>query len=293
MTRFFALRPVLRGLTIAAAVTAGGALPALSAGEGPGIAEHTFSFDGPFGTFDRAALQRGFQVYNEVCASCHSLSLLSYRNLGEPGGPEFSEAAVEAIAAEHQVPAGPDEFGDILDADGFLRMRPALPSDKFASPFQNEQAARAANGGALPPDLSVITKARHHGAHYLYSLMVGYPEESEKPACIGDTPGYYYNKYFAAGQVPDSCKDEHGHATIQGSLIAMPPPLMPDRVTYADGTEASVAQMSSDVSTFLAWAAEPHMEARKRLGTQVMLYLAILTGFLYLSYRQVWSNVEH
>ncbi|MFO1186721.1 MAG: cytochrome c1 [Alphaproteobacteria bacterium] len=180
--------------------------------------------EGAFGHYDQASLQRGFQVYKEVCSSCHSLNLLSYRDLGSKGGPGFKPLEVEAIAAMSRVPAGPDDKGEILDENGVLRMRPALPSDKFARPYPNEQAARAGNGGALPPDLSVIIHARHHGPEYVYSLISGFEEGAKRPSCLGETPGQYYNPYFANGAVPDACKDKDGHPTIEGSLIAMAPP---------------------------------------------------------------------
>ena len=179
---------MLKRLVVAAVTSTAllaGVGTALAAGGAKEPKEHHFSFEGPFGTFDRAALQRGFQVYKEVCASCHGLSFLAYRNLAEPGGPEYSMAQVEVIAAEAAVPAGPDENGEILDQDGFLRTRPGLPSDRFVSPYPNELAARAANNQALPPDLSLITKARHHGTHYLYSLMAGY---EDRPDCIPTMP---------------------------------------------------------------------------------------------------------
>lgn len=287
---------MLKRLIVAAmaSATLTAAAPAFAAEGALPVKDHEFSFEGPFGTFDRASLQRGFQVYKEVCASCHSLNYVAYRNLAEPGGPEYSMAQAEAVAAEARVPAGPDDNGNILDEDGFLRTRPGLPSDRFAAPYPNELAARAANNGALPPDLSLITKARHHGPHYVFSLVSGYKSEAgERPDCIPEDASGYYNPYFGAGLVPDSCKDEHGHVTIPGSMIGMAPPLPEDRVTYADGTPATVEQMAADVATFLTWAAEPHMEARKKLGFKVMIYLLILTGFLYLTYKAVWRGVEH
>ena len=254
-----------------------------------------WSFEGPFGTFDRAALQRGFQVYKEVCSSCHSLNYLAYRNLADPGGPGFTPAQAEAIAAQAKVPAGPDDAGDIVDDKGQLLMRAALPSDHFAKPFLNDNAAKAANNGSVPPDLTLMAKAREGGPTYIYSFASGFADtpQTGRPSCLGETPGQHYNPYFASGALPDSCKDASGKESVEGSLTAMPPQLTPDRVTYADGTKATTEQMAMDVATFLAWAADPHAEERKKLGFEVMIYLFILAGFLYVSYKKVWANIEH
>jgi ubiquinol-cytochrome c reductase cytochrome c1 subunit len=253
----------------------------------------TWPHEGHLGLFDQASLQRGFQVYKEVCASCHSMNLLSYRDLGLKGGPHFKPAEVEAIAATARVPAGPDDKGEITDENGQLRMRPALPADKFAKPYLNEQAARANNGGALPPDLSVIVLARHHGEKYVYSLVSGFEEGDKRPSCIGETPGKYYNPYFASGEVPDACKDKDGKASIEGSLMAMAPPLTPGRVDFADGTPNTTEQEAKDIVAFLTWASDPHMEDRKKLGFQVMIYLGLLAAFFYVSYKRVWRDVDH
>ncbi len=238
--------------------------PQTSGNHEPEIPEQSWSFAPPFGTFDNAQLQRGFQVYRDVCANCHSMNLLSYRNLDEPGGPEFSPKAVEALASQVQVTDGPDEKGQMFQ-------RPARPSDRFRAPFPNEQAARAANNGALPPDLSVIAKARAGGADYLYALLTGY-----KPAPEGFdlAPGMYYNTAFP------------------GHQIAMPPPLSEDSVAYEDGTAATVEQMSHDVVTFLNWAAEPELEMRKRTGVKVLLFLVVFTGLLYATKRKIWARVH-
>jgi len=224
-----------------------------------------WSFNGIFGTYDRGALQRGFQVYTEVCAACHSLSLVSYRNLSQPGGPEFTEDQVKVIAAEVEVNDGPNEEGEMFD-------RPGIPSDRFVSPFANDEAARAANGGALPPDLSLIVKARGDGANYLYSLMLGYDEKP--PAGLELREGMNFNPYFS------------------GSQIAMAAPVFEDGVEYSDGTKASVENMSRDLVTFLTWAAEPHMEERKTLGLKVLLYLIILAGLLYFTNKKIWSRIK-
>ncbi len=279
---------MLRRLAFAFAAFLSIAPTALAAGEAHAPEPYTFSFEGPFGTYDRAAVQRGFQVYKQVCSACHGMSQLSYRNLGEEGGPmaayrvrnmetgeeEITTAPhghgarmieanenpfVRAIAAEYMVPAL-DDLGQPTD-------RTARPSDKFRAPFPNEVAARAANGGALPPDLSVITLARAGGPEYVRSLLLGYTEE------IRD--GKYVNEYFPGG------------------LIGMAPPLVPDIVQYSDGTPATVEQMAADVTTFLQWAGDPHMEKRKSAGLQVLIFLAVLTLLLYIAYKQVWRGVKH
>ena len=223
--------------------------------------ERNWSFDGIFGTFDRGALQRGFQVYREGCSVCHSLRLLAYRNLAEIG---FSEDQVKQIAASVEVTDGPNDEGEMFQRKG-------RPSDRFVSPFPNPQAARAANNGALPPDLSLIVKARSGGASYIHGILTGYhdPPEDFKLA-----DGMAYNAVFP------------------GNAIAMPAPLTDDQVEYADGTKATVDRMASDVTTFLTWAASPEMERRKGMGIKVMLFLLVLTGMLYAVKRKVWGDVH-
>ena len=223
-----------------------------------------WSFKGLFGKFDRGSLQRGYQVYTEVCASCHSMKYLSYRNLGEKGGPEFSEEEVKAIAASFEVIDGPN-------ADGEMFERPAKLSDKFVMPYENVKAAQAANGGAYPPDMSVLVKARGGGVDYIYSLLQGY---EEAPAGMTLDEGVHYNKY------------------MYGKKIRMSAPLSEDIVEYGDGTKATVEQMSKDVTTFLMWAAEPHLESRHRMGFKVIVYLIILTILVYFSMKKIWSRVE-
>jgi cytochrome c1 len=230
--------------------------------------EVNWSFDGPFGTFDRAALQRGFQVYKDVCSACHSLEYISFRNLAEEGGPTLTPEQASALAAAYRVPAGPNEQGQTVDANGQPLVRPATLSDGFPPPFPNEQSARASNNGALPPDLSLIVKARVGGPDYIYSILTGYGQQPPPGAAIG--PGRFYNPYYRGGQ------------------IAMPPPLNADQVTYADGTMATVDQQARDVVSFLSWAADPKMEERKRTGFSVMVFLVILASLLYLSYQRVW-----
>jgi ubiquinol-cytochrome c reductase cytochrome c1 subunit len=231
-----------------------------------------WSFDGPFGVYDRASLQRGFQVYKEVCSACHSLGRVAFRNLAEKGGPEFSQPQASAIAASYKVPADPDEQGKTVDANGQPLTRPAVPSDYFPPPFPNEKATRAAMNGALPPDLSLIVKAREGHENYVYSILTGFgqqPPPNEKMA-----RGMNYNPYFPRHQ------------------IAMPPPLSNGSVTYADGTSNTIEQEAHDVVTFLTWAAEPKMEERKRTGFNVILFLLAFSTLLYFTYRRIWHG-EH
>ncbi len=223
-----------------------------------------WSFKGYFGKFDRAALQRGYQVYTEVCASCHSMKYLSYRNLAEKGGPEFSEEQAKAIAANFEVTDGPNNDGDMFE-------RPAKLSDKFAQPYRNVKEATASNGGAYPPDMSVLVKARSGGADYIYSLLLGY---EDPPSGVTLDDGVYYNKY------------------MYGNNIKMPKPLMDGQVEYNDGTEATEEQMAKDVVTFLAWSAEPHLEARHKIGFRSIIYLIIITILVYFSMKKIWSRVE-
>jgi ubiquinol-cytochrome c reductase cytochrome c1 subunit len=254
----------LRALAVAAGLLAGaglGASQAQAAGEAIKLPEVRFSFNGIFGHFDRASAQRGFQVYKEVCANCHAMHLLSYRNLRELG---LSDAEVRAIAATVQVQDGPNDEGQMFERAG-------RPSDRFRSPFSNEKAARAANNGAYPPDLSVIAKAREGGAAYLYALLTGY---EDPPAGTTLMEGMHYNKYFA------------------GHQIAMAAPLSEGQVDYHDGTKASVEQMTRDVAQFLAWAAEPEMEQRKAMGVKIVLFLTVLGGLAYAVKRKVWADVH-
>jgi len=223
-----------------------------------------WSFKGPFGKFDRAALQRGYQVYQEVCSSCHSMKYLSYRNLVEKGGPEFSVDQAKAIAASFEVKDGPN-------ADGEMFMRPGRLSDKFVMPYENEKAAQAANGGAYPPDMTVLAKARGGGVDYIYSLLQGY---EDLPVGIILDDGVYYNKY------------------MYGNKIKMSNQLSDGLVEYSDGTNASVEQMAKDVSTFLMWTAEPHLETRHRMGFKAIIYLIILTILVYFSMKKIWSRIE-
>ena len=235
--------------------------PSVAQAEETTLPEIHWSFQGVFGTFDRAAAKRGFQVYKEICSACHSMNLLHYRNLAALG---FSDDEVKVIAAGFQVPGEPDDNGDVKD-------RPAKPSDAFKAPFPNPQAARAANNGALPPDLSVITKARKGGATYVHAILTGY---SEPPAGLKMADGMNYNKYFS------------------GHQIAMPQPLQDNSVTYADGASATLDRESTDVATFLAWAAEPELEERHFIGIKTVLFLIVLSALLYALKRKVWAEVH-
>lgn len=241
-----------------------------------------WSFSGPFGLFDRAQLQRGLKVYREVCQTCHGLTMIAFRNLAEPGGPEFTRAQAAAIAAEYQIQDGPNDQGEMFQ-------RPGRLADHFPAPFPNDQAARAANNGTVPPDFSVLAKARTYergfpwflfdivtqyqeqGPDYIVALMLGY---EEPPQGVELPAGTQYNKYFP------------GHA------IAMPPPLTDGRVEYTDGAPMTVAQYAKDVAAFMVWAAEPHMEARKRVGFQVMVFLIVFAGLLYFTKKKVWAGVH-
>ncbi len=253
----------LAAATAVASALLGAALPAgpaLAAGEAVFEAQD-WSFSGVFGTFDRGALQRGLQVYQNVCSSCHGLKFVAYRNLGQLG---YNDDEIKALAAEKLVMDGPNDEGEMFE-------RPALPSDRFVSPFPNAAAARVANGGAYPPDLSLIVDARAGGADYIYGLLVGY---TDPPEGVTIPDGMYYNTAFP------------------GNQIAMPPPLYPDGVTYGDNTPATVAQQARDLATFLAWASEPNLEERKRAGVMTILFLLVLTGLLYATKRKIWADVH-
>ncbi|MEE8393173.1 MAG: cytochrome c1 [Rhodospirillales bacterium] len=231
------------------------------AAEAPRAPAQEWSFEGPFGRFDRAQLRRGFQVYSELCNGCHAIRHLYYRNLLEIG---FTDDEVEAIAAEYEIEDVPSEEGEMFS-------RPALPSDNFVSPFTNEKEVRANNNGVLPPDLSLIAKARTGKYNYLYALLTGYDEE---PEGFNLMEGMSFNTYFP------------------GYQTAMPQPLDDDSVEYADGTEATLDQEARDVVAFLTWAASPELEERKRLGIKVMLFMLIITAMLYALKRRIWSDVH-
>jgi cytochrome c1 len=277
-----ARRSIVLAFAFAAILPALGARMA-AAQEADAPPRQHWSFHGPFGTYDTAQLQRGFKIYREVCSSCHSLKLLAFRNLADPGGPAFTEAQAASIAAEFQVTDGPNDAGEMFQ-------RPGKIADRFPPPFPNDQAARHANGGGLPPDMSVLAKARSYeagfpwfifdaftqyqedGPDYIHAILNGY---EDPPAGFTLPPGGQYNKYFP------------GHA------IAMPKPLSDGQVEYTDGTPATVDQYGKDVAAFLMWAAEPTLDARKRLGFQVFVFLIVLTGLLYFTKKRVWYAVKH
>jgi len=251
-------RRLVLALAMALALPAG----AQAADEHAAVPHRAWPFEGLFGTFDQGASQRGFQVYNEVCTACHSMKLLAFRHLEGIG---FTEDQIKQIAASKQVTDGPNDAGEMFE-------RPGRASDHFPAPFPNEKAARAANNGAYPPDFSTLVKGRDGGASYVHGVLTGYKDPP--PAGVQLQPGMHYNEVFP------------------GHQIAMPPPLTEGQVTYADGTQSSVDQMAADVSTFLAWASEPELETRKRMGTKVILYMLVLTGFLYAIKRRVWAAVH-
>ena len=271
---------IIIGLSLAAAIAVA-PLPARAVEKVETPPKLDWSFAGPFGTFDRGQLQRGFKVYREVCQTCHGLTLLSFRNLAQPGGPGFTPAQAAAIAAEYQVVGEPNDQGEVKE-------RPARLADRFPPPFKNDNEARA-RYNAVPPDLSVIVKARgyergfpwfildlvtqyqEHGADYMAALLTGY---TDPPPGTNPPPGTFYNKYYP------------------GHFLAMPPPLSDGRVEYTDGTKPTAEQLARDVTAFLAWAAEPHLEARKRIGLQVMIFLIVFAGLLYFTKKKVWREVE-
>ncbi|GEO83944.1 MULTISPECIES: cytochrome c1 [Alphaproteobacteria] len=256
---------------------------AAAAGHYPILKPHNleWSFAGPFGKYDKGQLQRGLKVYKEVCSACHSMNLVSFRTLGDLG---YSEDQIKAFAAEYEVEDGPN-------ADGEMFTRKAVPSDHFPSPFPNTAAAAAANGGAAPPDMSLLAKARgiergfptfifdiftqyqEGGPDYIYSLLTGY---TEAPEGVEVAEGTNFNPYFAGA-----------------AALKMAPPIADDQVTYDDGTPQTLDQYAKDVAAFLMWAAEPHLEERKRTGFMVMVFLAIFTALIYLTKKSVYANKEH
>jgi cytochrome c1 len=254
----------MRKIVLAAALAAILPLSAAYANEGVELPKQEWSFNGVFGKFDKQQLQRGFQVYKEVCASCHSLKYIAFRNLEALG---YNEAQIKALAQEYQIQDGPDDAGDMFKRKG-------KASDYLPHPFPNDQAARASNGGALPPDLSLVVKARKGGPDYVYNLLLGY---GEPPADIHLATGMSYNKYFAAG----------------GFQIAMPQQVKDGVVTFADGTPNDAKQIARDVTAFLMWTAEPKMEIRHSVGFRVMLFALIFTVLAYFLKRRIWARIGH
>lgn len=274
---------------VAALATLGLASPAIAAGEGKHPRSGNFSFEGPFGTFDQGQLQRGYKVYQQVCAACHSMDLMHFRTLGERGGPFYDAKAespasnriVRALAAETQI-------ADIDTETGESIMRPGIAADRFPNPWPNRTAGAAANGGAYPPDLSVMAKARKNGPDYIYSLLSGYVDP---PAGLRVGSGQYYNPYMAGDMTP--FWDGDADKVPYGGFIAMPSVLMEDQVTYDDGTKATVDQMAKDVAAFIAWSSDPRATERKQSGLGVLAFLAVFAGLTYASYRKIWKGVEH
>jgi ubiquinol-cytochrome c reductase cytochrome b/c1 subunit len=240
-----------------------------------------WSFAGPFGKYDEAQLQRGFKVYREVCANCHSMDMVAFRNLADAGGPGFTEAQVEAVAAEYKI-KDLDDLGNQIERAG-------RPADHFPAPFANELAAKAANGGTAPPDMSTLAKARSYGRGFpwwVFDMIGQYQEQGpdyiaaivsgfiDAPKGFNLPPTGHYNEYFP------------------GHNIAMPPPLQDGQIKYDDGSPETVAQYSKDVAAFLMWAAEPHLDARKRIGFQVFIFLILFAGLMYFTKKKVWSAVH-
>lgn len=246
--------------TVAAAVMAV-TVPAM-ANEGATLDKQDWSWLGITGKYDQAQLRRGWQVYHDVCSNCHSMKLLSYRNLSALG---FSADEIKAFAAEKEVADGPNDQGEMYQ-------RPARPSDHFVPPFANDQAARVANNGALPPDLSLMAKARAGGPDYIYSLLTGFLDTPPEGHVVPD--GMYYNKVFP------------------GNNIGMPPPISDDVVTYTDGTKATKEQVAKDITAFLNWAAEPELDQRHSLGIKTLGFLLVLTAMFYALKRKIWADVH-
>ncbi|MFA7263916.1 MAG: cytochrome c1 [Caulobacter sp.] len=280
---------MLRKVTLLAAalVLVGG--PALAAAKVREPNEIAFSFEGPFGRYDQAQLQRGYKVYREVCSACHSMNLVAFRNLGDAGGPFFDpkypnpndNPVVKALAADTQI-------GDIDGETGDAIKRPGIPADRFPAPFANDAAAKASNGGVAPPDLSLIAKAREGGPAYIASLIAGF---GTPPAGLTVPAGLNYNPYFP-GDVSANWTGDHAH-TPPGGFIAMAPPLTADQVSFDDGTKSTIKQQAEDVAAFLMWTAEPKMEERKHMGFSVLIFLILFSGLLYASYRRVWRDESH
>lgn len=278
-------------LTLGAFAVALAAAPAFAGqtAKDPEPPEGGWKFEGPLGHFDQAQLQRGFKVYKEVCSACHSLSLVSFADLGRKGGPFYDpkfanpndNPSVKAIAADYKIP-------DIDSQTGEPKTRAGVPADLFPPAYPNATAAAAANGGAVPPDQSTLAKAREGGASYIYRLLTGYP--ANPPAGLTVNPGQYFNPYMHG----DMGSYYHGKGEVpEGGFIAMPPPLSDNRVTYDDGTKATLDQEAKDISAFLAWASDPHADERKEMGLAVLIFLLAFAGVTYVSYRAIWKGVAH
>ena len=258
---------------------------AFAAGEAPKIPDVDFAHEGPFGTFDQFQLQRGLQVYTEVCSACHGMKFVPIRTLADEGGPMLPADQVRAYAAQFTVTdaeTGEDRAG--VDTDHFPHS-----AMENAPDLSLMAKARAGFSGPYGSGMNQLFRGMG-GAEYIHAILMGY---EEPPACAADFESDgYYNRYFAKGAIPDSCKDEAGHSTIEGSWIAMPQPMSDDQVTYADGTAATMDQMSMDVSAFLMWAAEPKLMARKEAGFVSVIFLIILSTLLYLTNKRLWAGVK-
>ena len=255
------MRKLILSALVAAGLTGASGAALANAGGEP-LMKPEFSFNGFFGQYDKAQLKRGFELFHQVCSNCHGLRLVAYRNLEAAG---LTADEIKTIAAERDI-------DDVPNDEGIVSKRAGRPSDKYISPFPNDQAAAAANGGALPPDLSLMAKARVGGPNYIYSLMLGFKDEAPEGHLVPD--GKFFNVYFP------------------GNNISMPPQLMEDLVTYSDGTAATPEQMALDISAFLNWAAEPELDVRKSMGLKVLVFLAVFTALLYALKRQIWKNVH-
>ena len=237
-------------------------IPNLFAEEAMSLKKQNWSFEGIFGRYDNSTLQRGLQIYQEVCSACHGMKRLRFRELRDLG---FTDGQIKIYAETFEILDGPNELGEMF-------LRPGEPSDTFVSPYKNKEEAKATFGGAYPPDLSLLTKAIKNGPNYIYSLLTGYEESSPKGFELTD--GLYYNPYY------------------DGKVIAMPPPLYDNAIEYIDGTNASLDQLSYDIVHFLNWAAEPKLQKRKSLGLKVLLFLIVLTLLLYVTMKEIWSRIE-
>lgn len=253
----------IRAFLIGGVLALSTALPMAHAQEAEEPAKQDWSFNGAFGTYDKASLQRGFEIYRTVCSACHSMNLVAYHDLSGIG---YNEAEIKAIAASVSVPDDPNDQGEIVD-------RPGRPSDRFKPPFANSKAAQAANNGALPPDQSLIVRGRKYGPDYVYALLNGYKDQAPEGDNMPD--GMYYNVAFP------------------GHHIAMPPPLTDDSVAYSDGTKATLQQEAKDIATFLNWTSDPTLDQRHRLGARVIIFLVVLSTVMYFVKRKVWSRIEH
>jgi len=282
------LRKIFAAATFAGLLAVAG--PALAGSTEAPLKDVHWSFEGPFGMYDQEQLQRGFKVYKEVCSSCHSLNMIAFRNLGDPGGPFYDpkypnpndNPVVKSIAKDYQIADVDTDSGDAIK-------RPGTSADYFPAPFPNVYAARAANGGAAPPDMSLLAAAREGGPAYIYSLVTG--DGVSTPAGLTVPAGKYYDAWMS-GDVSSYYKGDP-HKIPLGGFISMPPPLTANRVSFDDGKAATINQEAYDVAAFLQWASDPKLEERKQTGLAVMIFLILFSGILYASYRQIWKDVGH